>query len=239
MTLAQREGGSTLQLLSGGAAQGIVGAIEEAFRLATGTRVQGTFGAVGAMRDKLLSGAPCDAIILTAPLIAELEVAGHVQAGTAVPLGRVRTGIAVRSGEPLPAVADGPALRATLLAAAGLYFPDPELATAGIHFVKVLRELGIHDAVAPRLHPFPNGAAAMRELARSTAGGLVGCTQITEIRHTPGVVLVGPLPAGFELSTVYTVAVCRRAEEPGLATRLAEMLSGPATRSLREAAGFD
>jgi len=66
VTLAQREGGSTLQLLSGGAAQGIVGAIEEDFRLATAARVQGTFGAVGAMRDKLLAGAPCDAIILTA-----------------------------------------------------------------------------------------------------------------------------------------------------------------------------
>jgi len=127
VTLPQREG-STLQLLSGGAAQGIVGAIEEDFRLATGTRVQGTFGAVGAMRDKLIGGAPCDAIILTAPLIAALEAAGHVQPGTAAPLGRVRTGIAVRSGEPLPAIADGPALRATLLAATGLYFPDPELA---------------------------------------------------------------------------------------------------------------
>ncbi len=201
--------------------------------------VRGTFGAVGAMRDKLVGGAPCDAIILTAPLIALLEAAGHVRPGTAAPLGRVRTGIAVRAGEPLPAIADGPALRATLLAAAGLYFPDPELATAGIHFVKVLRELGIHDAVAPRLHPFPNGTAAMRELARSTAPGLVGCTQITEIRYTPGVVLAGALPVGFELSTVYTVAVCSSAEEPGLARRLAEMLSDPATHSLREAAGFE
>jgi molybdate transport system substrate-binding protein len=238
VTSPQREG-ITLQLLSAGAAQGIVGAIEQDFRLATGANVRGTFGAVGAMRDKLIGGAPCDAIILTAPLIAALETAGHVRPATAAPLGRVRTGIAVRAGEPLPAIADAPALRTTLLAAAGLYFPDPELATAGIHFVRVLRELGIHDAVAPRLHPFPNGAAAMRELARSTAPGLVGCTQITEIRYTRGVVLAGPLPAGFKLSTVYTVAVCSRAEEPDLARRLAEMLSGPATRSLREAAGFE
>src|SRR5205814_4642734 len=139
VTSPQREG-ITLQLLSGGAAQGIVGAIEEDFRLATGAQLRGTFGAVGAMRDKLLGGAPCDAIILTAPLIAALEGTGHVRPGTAVPLGRVRTGIAVRAGEPLPAMVDGAALRATLLAAAGLYFPDPELATAGIHFVNVLRE---------------------------------------------------------------------------------------------------
>lgn len=228
-----------LQLLSGGAAQGIVGAIEEDFLLATGARVGGTFGAVGAMRDQLIGGAPCDAIILTAPLIAVLEAAGHVAPGTAAPLGRVRTGIAVRAGDALPAIADGDALRATLIKAAGIYFPDPELATAGIHFMKVLRELGILDAVASRLHPFPNGATAMRELAGATAPGLLGCTQITEIKYTPGVVLAGPLPAGFDLSTIYTVAVCCAAREPDLARRFADLLSGPAVRALREAAGFE
>jgi molybdate transport system substrate-binding protein len=230
---------TVLHLLSGGAAQGIVGALEEDFRMATGAIVRGTFGAVGAMRDLLLAGEPCDAIILTAPLIAALETAEHVSPGTAAPLGRVRTGVAVRAGEPLPAIADGEALRATLLAATGLYFPDPELATAGIHFVKVLRELGIHDVVRSRLHPFPNGATAMRALAKATGVGLVGCTQVTEIKYTPGVIMAGPLPAGFELSTVYTVAVCSAARLPELAWRFAEMLSGPATRALREAAGFE
>jgi molybdate transport system substrate-binding protein len=229
----------TLQLLSGGAAQGIVGALEEDFHLATGAIVRGTFGAVGAMRDRLASGEPCDAMILTAPLVATLEAAGQVLPGTAAPLGRVRTGMAVRAGEPLPAIADAEALRATLLAAKGIYFPDPELATAGVHFMKVLRELGIHGAVATRLHPFPNGATAMRELANSTGMGLVGCTQVTEIKYTPGVIMAGLLPAGFELSTVYTVAVCSAAREPDLARRFAEMLSGPATRALREAAGFE
>ena len=238
MTLQQREG-LTLQLLSGGAAQGLVGALDEDFCLATGATVRGTFGAVGAMRDKLIGGEPCDAIILTAPLIAALEAAGHVLPGTAAPLGRVSTGVAVRAGEPLPAIADGHALRATLLAATGLYFPDPELATAGIHFVKVLRELGIHEAVALRLHPFPNGATAMGELARTSVPGLVGCTQITEIKYTPGVVLAGPLPAGFALSTVYAVAVCAAARAPELARRFAELLSSGATRELREAAGFE
>ncbi len=238
MTSPQREGGP-LQILSGGAAQGIVGVLEEDFRLATGATVRGTFGAVGAMRDRLLAGEPCDAIILTAALIAALEDSGYVVPGTAVPLGRVRTGVAVRTGESLPAIADGPALRATLLAATGLYFPDPELATAGIHFVKVLRELGIHDAVASRLHPHPNGATAMRELARATGPGLIGCTQITEIRYTPGVMLAGPLPAGFELTTVYAIAVCKAARAPELARLFAAMLSGLDTRALREAAGFE
>ena len=79
----------------------------------------------------------------------------------------------------------------------------------------------------------------MQELAKATERGLVGCTQITEIKYTPGVALVGPLPAEFELSTVYTVAVCAGAREPVLARRFAELLGGPATRPLRESAGFE
>ncbi len=235
----RRRGEIALDVISGGAAQGIVVAIGEEFRGATGAIVRGTFGAVGAMREKLLQGAPCDAIILTAPLIAALEAQGHVLSGTSVPLGCVRTGIAVRDGARHPAIGDGPALRAALLAAAGIYFPDPVLATAGIHFMQVLRELGIETTVADRLHAFPNGAAAMGALARSPVPGELGCTQITEIKSTPGVALVGPLPAGFELATIYTVAVCTNAREPDLARKLAAFLSGPATRARREIAGFE
>ena len=228
-----------LHLLSGGAAQGLVLALREAFRAETGANVHGTYGAVGAMRAKLLSGEPCDVVILTAAIIDELKKDGRVLPDTRAPLGRVRTGIAVRAGEVPPIIDDGASLRAALVAASGIYFPDPALATAGIHFVKVLTQLGIHDEIRPRLKPFPNGATAMRELACSTELAPIGCTQVTEIKYTAGVVLVGPLPAEFELSTIYTVAVCASAQQPDLARRFAELMSGSATRTLRVDAGFE
>jgi len=230
---------AVLQLLSAGAAQGLVASLAEDFHADMGARIEGTFGAVGAIRDRILAGEPCDAMILTAPLIAALEKSAHAVSATAAPLGRVRTGIAVRAGEPLPRIADSAALRKTLVDAAGLYFPDPELATAGVHFMKVLRELGIADQVAPRLHPFPNGATAMREMAGATAAGLVGCTQITEIKYTPGVILVGALPPAFELSTIYSAAIAAATREGDLAAELVRRLTAPATRALREAAGFE
>jgi len=239
VTAATGRSTANLHVLSAGAAQGLVLALQEDFRAATGASVAGTFGAVGAIRAKLLAGEPCDVVILTAALIAELEREGRVVDATSAPLGRVRTGVAVRAGEPLPDIADGAALRGALLAASGICFPDPELATAGIHFVNVLTQLGIRAEVAPRLRPYPNGATAMRELARATEPGLIGCTQITEIRYTPGVVLVGPLPAGFELATVYTAAVCSAAREPALARCFAAMLASPAVRTQRESAGFE
>ena len=235
--MPEREG--LLQVLSAGAAQGLVASLAEDFRADTGARIEGTFGAVGAIRDRILAGEPCDAMILTAQLVATLENSGHVLKATATPLGHVRTGIAVRAGEPLPRIADGAALRKTLVDAAGLYFPDPERATAGVHFMNVLRELGIADRVASRLYAFPNGATAMRELARAAAPGLVGCTQITEIKYTPGVILVGALPPGFGLSTVYSAAIGGSARERELAREFVRRLAAPATRALRESAGFE
>jgi molybdate transport system substrate-binding protein len=228
-----------LHVISGGAAQGLVAQLSEQFTAAQGLVPEGTFGAVGMMKDKLLGGAACDVVILTAALIAELEQQGHVQPGSARPLGVVRTGVALKAGAPVPDVGTPQALTALLRGAKGIYFPDPVKATAGIHFMKVLKALGVDQELADRLRPFPNGATAMREMAAATEQGLVGCTQVTEILYTPGVQLVGVLPREFELATVYTAAVCSRAANPAAAHALVELLSADASAAQRLAGGFE
>ena len=228
-----------LHVISGGAAQGLVAALSERFSSAHGLAPHGHFGAVGLMKDKLLAGAPCDVVILTAALVRELEQQGHVKPGTARPLGVVRTGVAVKAGDAKPDVGTPQALASLLRGASGIYFPDPVKATAGIHFMKVLKALGLDQELTQLLRPFPNGATAMRELAAAAGSRLVGCTQVTEILYTPGVQLVGALPSAFELATVYTAAVCSRADHPAAAQALVELLSGDASAPQRLAGGFE
>jgi molybdate transport system substrate-binding protein len=226
-----------LTILSGGAAKELVSTAGAAFKILTGATIDATFGAVGAMRDKLLGGAPADLLILTFALIDELTRSGHVLAGSAADIGAVETAIAVRTGAAPPPIGNGEELRAALLAADAVYFPDPKLATAGIHFAKVLDRLGVANALAGRLKTFPNGATAMREMAES-GGRPIGCTQATEILFTPGVMLVGPLPREFRLATVYTCGVTTSAKEPGLAMQLAAMLTSPDAAEGRRKFGF-
>jgi molybdate transport system substrate-binding protein len=204
----------TLRILSGGAAHGLVEQIRPAFEAASGCRIDGTFSAVGAMRDKLLAGEPADVMILSRALIDELAKSGHVVATSVTDVAKVATAIAVRRGDPLPEVGTADALRAALAAADTIHFPDPAQATAGIHFAKVIRELGLSEQVASRLRLAPNGATAMCELANSTTPRPIGSTQETEIRATSGVVLVASLPAGCELVTTYTAAVTSKARLP-------------------------
>ena len=230
---------SQLHLLSGGAAFGLVSQLQGQFAADTGCQVAGTYNAVGVMRDQLLAGAPCDVVILTAALIQQLEASGHAVAGSACQLGVVKTGVAVKAGAPAPLVDTPEQLKAALLAATGIYFPDPVKATAGIHFMHVLKQLGIDTELAPRLRPFPNGATAMGEMARCDESGVIGCTQVTEILYTPGVSLVAPLPQAFELATVYTAAVSSQADSPQAAAALIALLISPNSAALRAAGGFE
>jgi molybdate transport system substrate-binding protein len=233
--MAQR----TLHILSGGAAQGLVRKLQPAFESAHGCRLEGTFGAVGLMKDKFLAGAPCDLLILTHALIAELAGQGHAIGPSARPLGLVKTGVAVKAGAPALDVNSPQALRQALQQAGAVYFPDPAKATAGIHFMKVLAGLGLADLLAPRLRTFPNGSTAMAALAQAQEAGAVGCTQVTEILFTPGVTLTGLLPPPYELVTTYTAAVATRAAEPALAAELVAALSAAQAAAARRQCGFE
>lgn len=229
---------TALNLLSGGAAQGLVGSLTAKFKAQTGFDIEGEFGAVGAMADKLRNGTPADMIILTAAIVAKLADDNWVVPNSIAEIGLVETAIAVRAGDALVSAKDATGLRAALLAADAIFVPDTKASTAGIHVAKVLRELGIAGEVAAKLKMFPNGATAMRSLAASDAKRPIGCTQSTEIISIPGVILSGSLPPGCELSTMYTAAVTKRAAHTNQAQRLIDLLIGADQRELRERAGF-
>lgn len=224
----------SVRVLSGGAAQGLVEALCPAFEAKTGCRIDGVFGAVGAMKARLLAGEPVDVLILSRALIDGLARDGQVLRTSAKDIGAVETAIAVRGGDPLPAIASAAELRAALLGADAIHLPDPEQATAGIHFAKVMKELGIWDEVADRLKPAPNGATAMRALAASASRRPIGCTQATEILATSGILLVAALPPGYELATTYTCAVTAKAKASTEAAEfIATLISDTGSESRR------
>ena len=227
-----------VRLLSGGAAHGLVEQVRPAFEAATGCTIDGVFGAVGAMKARLLSGEPADLLVLSRALIDELARVGHVAAPSVRDIGAVPTAVAVRTADTPPALdhrrrpARGPARGRR----------DPlsrsRASTAGIHFAKVMRELGLWEPLADRLRPAPNGAAAMSALAASTSARPIGCTQATEILSTPGIVVAAPLPPGCALATTYTCAVTGHAAAPEEAASLIALLTSDADRDARRRLGF-
>jgi molybdate transport system substrate-binding protein len=229
---------NALNILSGGAAQGLVGSLAAKFKALTGLDIEGEFGAVGAMADKLRQGMPTDIIILTTALVAKLADEKLVVPASIMDVGLVETALAVRSADERVEATDASALRAVFLAADAIYVPDTKASTAGIHVAKVLEQLGISGQVGARLNIYPNGATAMRHLAASDASKPVGCTQSTEIISTKGVMLSGSLPKGYDLATMYTAAGTTTAAHAREAQALIDLLIGADQQELRIAAGF-
>jgi molybdate transport system substrate-binding protein len=229
---------NTLNILSGGAAQGLVGSLAAKFKTLTGFDIGGEFGAVGAMADKLRKGTPTDIVILTAALVARLAEEKLVVPASISDVGLVETALAVRAGDPRVRATDAATLRAAFLAADAIFVPDTRTSTAGIHVAKVLAQLGIAEEVAARLKIYPNGATAMHQMAESRAAKPIGCTQSTEIISTEGVELSGSLPEGYDLATMYTAGVTTQAAHARQAQALIELLTGADQQSLRSAVGF-
>jgi molybdate transport system substrate-binding protein len=201
---------SSLNILSGGAAQGLVGSLTPAFKAHTGFDIAGEFGAVGIMADKLRKGTLADIVILTAALLAKLAEEKLIVAATIYDVGLVETALAVRTGDPQATVRDATDLREALLASDAIYVPDTKTSTAGIHVANVLQQLG---------RP-------------------IGCTQSTEIISTKGVTLSGSLPPGCELATMYTAGITTAAAHPQQAQDLIDLLTGAAQHEQRKRAGF-
>jgi molybdate transport system substrate-binding protein len=229
---------SALNILSGGAAQGLVGSLSAQFKVQTGLDISGEFGAVGAMAAKLREGTPADILVLTSALIATLANESLVDVASVKDVGRVETALAVRDADPLVAAGDAASLRAAFLTADAIFVPDTKASTAGIHVAKVLGQLGIAEEVEGRLKMYPNGATAMRHMAKSSAMRPIGCTQATEITATQGIKLSGVLPRGCDLATVYTAASTTKAVHTREAKVLIELLTSADQRTLRECAGF-
>ena len=228
-----------LHILSAGAAQSVVEQTAPSFTSDTDCEVNATFGAVGAMKARVLAGEPVDMIILTAALIEDLVASGHVVSASRRDLGTVGTGVAVRAGTPPPDVSSERVLRDQLLAASVIVFPDPAIATAGKVAMRALEALGLVDVLRPRLRFLPNGYAAMNWLAQSHGHMELGITQTTEILANKGVTHAGPLPAALQMKTVYSAAVATGARNPAAARQFITGLTDPAARPMLEAAGYE
>ena len=230
---------ATLNIFCAGAAQAVVTQIAGKFQRDSGIFVNSNFGAVGAMKARVVAGEPADVIVLTAALIDELIAQGLVVPGSRVDLGRVGTGVAVRAGTPMPDVTSIHALRGNLLAATRVLFPDPAVATAGKVVMSALEKMGIAAELKPRLQFFPNGYAAMGDLAQSSGLLEMGITQITEIVANKGVTLVGPLPAEVQNIAIYSAGLAASSAHPERSKELIRRLPGFNAQPVLSAAGFE
>lgn len=129
-------------------------------------------------------------------------------------------------------------LRSSLLAAPGIYTADLTRSTGGRHFAAVLRQLGIDEILRSRLHVYPNGATALAAMAADRTPGVLGCSQLSEFLYTPGTEIAGPLPAPFDLTTVYAAAVVTASHHAAAAEEFVALVTSSGSATTRRDSGF-
>jgi molybdate transport system substrate-binding protein len=195
-------------------------------------RIESVGGVDAAKRVR--AGEPFDVVILASEAIAKLEEAGQVVLGSRVDLVRSGVGIAVRDGAPIPDVASEDALKKAVLATSTVGYSTGPSGTA---LLKLFERWGVADAMREKLVQAPAGVPVGSLVAEGKVA--LGFQQLSELIHQPGIVVVGPMPPGAQINTIFSGAVCATCSQPAAARALLEFMASPSTAEAKRRQGME
>jgi molybdate transport system substrate-binding protein len=223
-----------LKVLTTGAMKPIVTALAADFEKETGHKVSIENDTAGGLVKRIEGGAPFDVIVLTPGPLDDFAKSGKVSGR--IDLARIGVGVMVKAGAPKPTIDSVDALKRALLEAKSVAYIDPASGgSSGIYVERMLKRLGIADAIAPKAKLKQGGYVA--DLVVNGDAEL-GIHQISEILPVAGVTLVGPLPPELQNYTTYAAAVSTQSREPAAASALVKMLASPSATPLLKARGM-
>jgi molybdate transport system substrate-binding protein len=164
--------------------------------------------------------------------------AGRILAGSEATLASSPAAIAVKAGAPRPDIATAEALKRTLLAARAISYSDPQAGGAsGVHFARVIEQMGIADAINAKNRFPPPGGLCARFLP--TGEVELAIQQVPELKQVAGIDIVGPLPAPYGLVTVFVAGIERSSANAAQARALLDFLRTPSAAAVFRDKGLD
>ena len=224
-----------LNILTGAGMSMPVRQLAADFSARTGTHVTVVSDTAGGVQKRMEQGEKFDLVIGTQAVMDSLSKQGKV-ASAHFDLARMVAGIGAKSGAPKPAITDGAAVKATLLAAKTIAYVDPAMGgITGVFFLQQADKLGIGTQVRAKAVLEPNGSSVAEAVASGHAQ--FGVTLISEMLPNKGVT-VWPLPDDLQMSTIYAAALATNAENAMDARSLLDDLRGPKGRDASLNAGL-
>ncbi len=204
-----------------------------AFELASGLSVRAEYLPTTILLEKLDAGAEPDVLIGTRQALLDLEAAGVLARGSAVPLVKSALGLGVVQGAEPPSMATGSDLVATLLGARSVAFS--RAGQSGIFFQELLHRLGIAEQVLARATALDSGFTGT---ALTDGRADLALQQVSELLFVDGVGTVVPLPEEFQQHTDFFLAPGPGAAAKATARRLVEHLTDLPARKAYQATGL-
>jgi molybdate transport system substrate-binding protein len=227
-----------LKVISAGAVRGLIAEIIDDYSQKTGQKFDFTIGTTGQLRNVIASGQPADLLIVSTPLMGELEKIGKFIPGSRADLGRVGISVTVRQGAAVPDVSTPESLKAALVAAKSIAYTNPaEGGTSGIYFDNLVQQFGITDAVRKKAVLTRGGREAAIEVAEGRAE--MAIVFLSEGVAVKGVEVAGLMPASLQEYSAYAAAIPASSTDPAAARAFIAALTSDAMAPRWRANGFE
>lgn len=214
--------GKQLKLLTSNSVHGVLAVLGPQFERESGYTLEASYDPAQVMLRRIAAGESGDVALLGAAAIEKLAHDGKIQPDSVRKLARCGVGIAVRKGAKKPDVSTVEALKQTLIDTPSLIFTSE--GASGMHFSRVIVDLGIAELVRAKAHRQAGGLVA-EVLARGDVE--LAVQQIPELLAVEGVDLVGPLPDPVQAISTSAGGIFTDAKEREGARALLDFLSSP------------
>jgi len=225
---------STIRVFSGGATQGAFAVLTPNFIAQTGHKVDYIFEVTAALDARLAAGEKADVLVLPVPILDTYAKAGKLRADARAVFGNLGVSVVVKAAAPKPDISTKEKFRAAMLAARSIVHATPGKTPSGTHLGKVMQELGIADAIADKTMHKPALDGGVEVVADGKAE--IGIYPASEVAMVKGLDVVGPLPAGIDLTIVYGGAAT--AGSGDAAAAFVKFMAAPEHRAAWRDAGF-
>jgi molybdate transport system substrate-binding protein len=227
-----------IKVLSTGNMQTVIGQLTADFERTSGHKVVIEYGSTPRMKARVESGEPADLTINERYVLDDLAKQGRIVSGTIVDVARSPFAIGVRAGTPKPDVSSLDALKRALLAAESIAQPDAAGgAQDGTYFISLIGQLGIADAVKPKIKLTQGGDNAAKLV--ESGGAQMGVAQRRNFLPLSGVAMLEPLPDAPGMKFLMVAGVVTGARQPDAALALAKYLASPARADVMKANGME
>ncbi len=204
------------------------------FEHASGHKVNITYAGGSDLSKRIFNGTQGDLFIgpeeFSDPLIKD----GKLLAGSRTAFARSSTGLAVRAGVPKPDISSPGKLKSVLLAAGSVSY---SAGASGMHFVKVIEQLGIAEAIAAKRVVPRAGELVGAVVARGAAD--IAVQQISELLPVPGIAILDPLPAELQQTIVYGATAFPQSAQRDVAQAFVNFLRSEAARAVLRTKGLE
>lgn len=224
----------TLSGISSKATGALLAELARAYGAAHGCTVKmESVGGVDAAR-RVAEGEAFDVVVLDRAQIDKLAAAGKVVAASARPMVRSISVAAVRAGAPPPSIATLGDFKAALLGARNIGFST---GPSGVALTGMIEAWGLTPQLRDRLVQAPAGKPVGALIAEGTVD--LGIQQYSELMNLAGVEILGPLPPGAEIESVFTACVCAASKQAQEARALVDHFASAGVAEIKKRQGFE